>query len=276
MRGIGMSVMQGGAENRSSTLTLPVVLSMAAAMTLLSIAYTTSNLAAAGDPIVWSGLVAGHLLDGALWLAAVPVVLRTVRRFPLAGRAWSASLAIQAAACCVLAFCCMTLVIAVAELTRFDGVAFVDQTSVNPYDELLHMALLFFLAQILVRPQAASPPRRADSPDVLTFQDGSRRHIQPISEILWIEAQGNYVRLHTASGRRLMRATMREFEARLGEDFARTHRGAIVNRRAVRRVERLAGGRATIVLDGGATLPVGRAYADRLRAWLDPGRSSPA
>lgn len=271
-----MSILQRVAWNRSSMLTIPVVLPVAAALALLSIAYTSSNLAAAGDPIVWSGLVAGHLLDGALWLAAVPVVFRTVRRFPLTGRAWPASLAVQTATCFALALSCMTLVIAIAELTRVDGMAFVDQTAVNPYDELLRMALLFCLMHVLVRPRAAAPPSGTDSPDILTFQDGARRHFQPISEILWIEAQGNYVRLHTTSGRRLMRATMQQIEARLGEDFVRTHRGAIVNRRAVRRVDRLAGGRAAIVLDDGATLPVGRAYADRLRAWIDPRRSSPA
>lgn len=268
--------MQAIVADRSSTLTFPVILSMAAAMTLLSIAYTGSNLAAAGDPIGWSELAAGQVLDGALWLAAVPIAMQTARRFPLTRRAWPASLAVQAAACVVLAFSCMTLFIVVAEITRIDGVAFVDQTLVNPYDELMRMALLFCLTQLPGHPQSAVPPSGTDSSGVLTFQDGPRRHIQPISEILWIEAQGNYVRLHTTSGRRLMRGTMRELEARLGKDFVRTHRGVIVNRRAVRRVDRVAGGRATIVLADGATLPVGRAYADRLRVWIDPGHSSPA
>jgi DNA-binding LytR/AlgR family response regulator len=271
-----MSMMQGAVENRPSTLTLAVVLSTAAAMALLSIAYAGSNLAAAGDPVVWSELAAGYALDGALWLTAVPVAMRTARRFPLTGRAWPASLAVQAVVCVVLALACMTVFIAVAELARVDGVALVDQTLVNPYDELARMALLFCLVQAIVRPQAAAPQGGTDVPEVLTFQDGSRRHFQPVAEILWIEAQGNYVRLHTISGRRLMRATMRELEARLGADFVRTHRGAIVNRRAVRRVDRLTGGRAMIVLDNGATLPVGRAYADRLRAWIDPSRLSPA
>ena len=268
-------MMQGAVENRPSTLTLAVVLSTAAAMTLLSIGYRGANLAAAGDPVVWSELAAGYALDGALWLAAFPVAMQTARHFPLTGRAWPASLAVQAGACVVLALACMTVFIAVAELSRVGGVAFVDQTLIDPYDELVRMALLFCLVQAMVRPQAAAPRGGMEAPEVLTFQDGSRRHFQPVSEILWIEAQGNYVRLHTISGRRLMRATMRELEARLGAEFVRTHRGAIVNRRAVRRVDRLAGGRAMIVLDGGATLPVGRAYADRLRALMESGRSSP-
>ena len=56
-------------------------------------------------------------------------------------------------------------------------------------------------------------------------------------EIDWIEAQGNYVALHTQGQARLMRQTLAEMETRLaGHGFIRTHRRALVNRERVQAI----------------------------------------
>jgi len=60
----------------------------------------------------------------------------------------------------------------------------------------------------------------------------------PVSEIIWLEAEGDYVMIHTAEGRFLKEKTMKYFETHLDPDqFARIHRSAIVNVNQIARVE---------------------------------------
>jgi two-component system, LytTR family, response regulator len=63
-------------------------------------------------------------------------------------------------------------------------------------------------------------------------------HVIPVSEIIWLEAEGDYVMIHTAEGRFLKEKTMKYFETHLDPDqFARIHRSAIVNVNQIARVE---------------------------------------
>ncbi len=62
----------------------------------------------------------------------------------------------------------------------------------------------------------------------------------PLSEIHWIEADGDYTVVHTRGNRRITeRRSVREWEGLLPkEDFIRVHRGAIVRVDAIARLER--------------------------------------
>ena len=63
-------------------------------------------------------------------------------------------------------------------------------------------------------------------------------HVIPVQEIFWLEAEGDYVMIHTAEGRYLKEKTMKYFETHLDPDqFARIHRSAIVNVNQIARVE---------------------------------------
>ncbi|WP_229052229.1 LytTR family DNA-binding domain-containing protein [Aeromicrobium sp. Leaf350] len=78
------------------------------------------------------------------------------------------------------------------------------------------------------------------------------------STITDVEAQGDYVRLHTIDGTsHLVRMTLSHVADTWAEhDFARVHRSHVVNRRHIREV-RQSGGRTTLVLPSGdATLEV--------------------
>ena len=64
----------------------------------------------------------------------------------------------------------------------------------------------------------------------LIIRDGGRVFFLRADEIDWIEAAGNYVRLHAGKEEYLYRETMLNLEAQLNsERFARIHRSAIVN-----------------------------------------------
>jgi two-component system LytT family response regulator/two-component system response regulator AlgR len=85
----------------------------------------------------------------------------------------------------------------------------------------------------------------------------------------WIEAERDYVRLHTPGGSFLHHETMASIEARIGATaFRRVHRSAIVRWDRASEVRRNPDGALTVVTGGGAEVRVGRSYAPALLAEL--------
>lgn len=79
-----------------------------------------------------------------------------------------------------------------------------------------------------------------------------------LSDILYFEADGNYIRLCGASGQYHFRSTILAVEKQLGADgFIRIHKGFLVNRSAVRMV-----GIKELELVNHDKLPLGEKYAD--------------
>jgi DNA-binding LytR/AlgR family response regulator len=86
----------------------------------------------------------------------------------------------------------------------------------------------------------------------------------PRSAVRWVEAQGDYARLHTADGSHLVRvplATLAERWADAG--FVRIHRSYLVQLRLITEL-RLAGGAYVVVIDG-RELPVSRRHTRELK-----------
>jgi len=86
----------------------------------------------------------------------------------------------------------------------------------------------------------------------------------PRSAVRWVEAQGDYARLHTADGSHLVRvplATLAERWADAG--FVRIHRSYLVQLRLITEL-RLAGGAYVVVIDG-RELPVSRRHTRDLK-----------
>ena len=78
------------------------------------------------------------------------------------------------------------------------------------------------------------------------------------AEIEWVEAQGNYVALHTsASEVRLLRQTLAEVETRLApHGFIRTHRSALVNRSRIQAIVSAERGSPGLRLASGGLAPL--------------------
>jgi two-component system LytT family response regulator len=88
-------------------------------------------------------------------------------------------------------------------------------------------------------------------------------------DIDWVEAEHNYVRLHTRGATHLIRETMTAIEAKLNmRKFRRIHRSAIVNVDRIREIQPWFRGDAIVVLDNGHKLTASRNFRDRLREWL--------
>ncbi len=92
-----------------------------------------------------------------------------------------------------------------------------------------------------------------------------RMQIVRVAEVEWIEAYGNYVRLHTADDHPLARNTLRSLEERLDPStFCRTHRGAIVNLTKIRDMRPTVSGDYVIRLESGVRLRLSRGYRAEL------------
>ena len=87
-----------------------------------------------------------------------------------------------------------------------------------------------------------------------------------IEDIRWVEAEENYVRIHTESESHLLRETIGRLESRLDpRSFIRIHRSSIVNLQYVKEVKHEANGDATVVLVGGEKIPLSRSYRSRIQ-----------
>lgn len=100
--------------------------------------------------------------------------------------------------------------------------------------------------------------------DRITLRDGARTLILRPDTIDWIEAAGNYARLHADGGHRLVRTTLATIETKLDPNrFVRIHRSSIVNVDRVAVLEP-AGRDLVALLRDGRRLGVSRSFRQRL------------
>jgi two-component system, LytTR family, response regulator len=91
---------------------------------------------------------------------------------------------------------------------------------------------------------------------------GGRLVFVAVESVEWIEAAGNYVRLHQGGKEHLLRRTLGGLAERLGERFVRIHRTALVNTRAIAALEPYGKGSYVVHLTDGSRLISSR-YAGR-------------
>lgn len=167
---------------------------------------------------------------------------------------------------------------AVAERLQHQGIPFLFVTSHTDAETLAHMGRTRpagFIRKPFdeedVRAQLAvalTRNIRTGAAD-LFVRDKGRLLRLPVGEVLFAEADDNYVILHTAERRHVLVATLAHMLERLGsQTFARVHRSYLVN---IDRVSALHDGH---VLVGPHRVPVGRTHREALKARLrigDPG-----
>jgi len=84
-------------------------------------------------------------------------------------------------------------------------------------------------------------------------------------EIDWIEAAGNYVKLHSGREAHMIRETMNGIEAKLNpEKFLRIHRSTVVNIDRIKELHPMFSGDYAVILRNGTELALSRNYRERL------------
>lgn len=91
----------------------------------------------------------------------------------------------------------------------------------------------------------------------------------PLEQIVWIEAEGDYVRIHAREGGGLMRTTLTALHEKLDPGcFIRVHRSAICRKSEITGLQRRSTGALRLSLSSGDWAPVGRSYGRSLKALL--------
>jgi two-component system LytT family response regulator len=115
----------------------------------------------------------------------------------------------------------------------------------------------------------AAPPASARHIERLAIRAGGRVTLLRVDEIDWIDAEGDYVRIHVGKSWHLLRETMKKLEAQLDPArFVRIHRSTIVNLERIKELQPFYRGEYVVVLQGGATLKLSRGYRVNLEARL--------
>jgi two-component system LytT family response regulator len=115
---------------------------------------------------------------------------------------------------------------------------------------------------------AAPPPVAADPaalPRRFLVKGDGQMYFVAVNDIDWVEAYGNYVRLHVGKSVHLIRETLGNIERKLDPTrFARVHRSSIVNLDRVARMDLWGAGDYVVLLKDGTKLKLSRWYRSRI------------
>jgi two-component system LytT family response regulator len=103
----------------------------------------------------------------------------------------------------------------------------------------------------------------------IVFKSRGRILFLPVSDIRWIGAEENYVRICTEAEKHLLRETMSHLEEKLDPQmFLRVHRSAIVNLQYLKEVRTEPNGEFTVLLVDGQKVAMSRSYHARISELL--------
>jgi two-component system LytT family response regulator len=97
----------------------------------------------------------------------------------------------------------------------------------------------------------------------------SRVVLLKVDDIDWIEADGNYAKLHVGKKAHLLREKMHDLESQLDpQRFVRIHRSIIVNLERIKELHPHFNGDYIVVLEDGQQLKLSRSRRENLEARL--------
>lgn len=113
---------------------------------------------------------------------------------------------------------------------------------------------------------AAQSPMQQDR---IVVKTGNKIQIIPVHEIICLEADDDYVKIHTGQGTYLKNRTMGHFESILdNRQFVRVHRSYMIQVSQITRIDPYQKETFTAILRTGAKVPVSRTGYTRLREVL--------
>jgi two-component system, LytTR family, response regulator len=114
-------------------------------------------------------------------------------------------------------------------------------------------------------PKAVQTARsQTRSSERLLVPRGEQLELIEAASIHWLEADDNYVHVHTAAARYLVRRTLADLLAQLGERFVRIHKSTAVNLAEVATLSPLFKGDHEVRLRSGEVLRLSRRFKDAL------------
>jgi two-component system LytT family response regulator len=127
---------------------------------------------------------------------------------------------------------------------------------------------------------AGRPPIRSNDDHKylprLMIRSGGRLTVVDVRDVEWIEAEGNYVSIHSQGKSHLLRQKISALEAQLDPSrFARIHRSIIIRTDLIKSMKPLFNGDHSVTMLDGREFTMSRTYRDRVLSALgDPVRSN--
>jgi two-component system LytT family response regulator len=126
--------------------------------------------------------------------------------------------------------------------------------------ELLDQRILSLLKDLKAEPKYL---------ERLVLKNNGRIFFLETDEVDWIEAEGNYVSVHSGQKSYLLRDTISGLETQLDpKKFLRIHRSAIVQLEKIQELQPLFHGDYRVIMRNGTELTLSRNYRDRLQEAL--------
>ena len=120
-----------------------------------------------------------------------------------------------------------------------------------------------------LREGAEAPAKAREGDGRLFIRCDGEIHVMAPEDILWIESDGDYVRLHVTDKSRFVRMSLHRMLEKLDPaHFVRIHRSTIVNLRHMKKASPALYGEYTVELTNGAKLKVSRTFVHDLKAHL--------
>ncbi|MFT7007914.1 MAG: two-component system LytT family response regulator [Colwellia sp.] len=136
--------------------------------------------------------------------------------------------------------------------------------------------------QILTELVSNKPVSLSPYSDVLAIKDGSEIHRVSVSDIIWIDAAGDYMCVHACDdsansvinnrheNTHILRKTMKQLEEYLDPKlFIRIHRSTIVNKHYIQKFSCQLSGEYFLVLKNGKELKVSRSYKEKVKQTMN-------
>jgi len=115
----------------------------------------------------------------------------------------------------------------------------------------------------------ASAPPAAEYAERIIVRSGGDLHFIKTRDVLWIEAQGDLVKVQAAGEPQLVRETLKSMEQKLdAARFIRIHRSFLVNVEHIKRVTPIHYGDHSVFMSDGSKLRLSRTYRSRLQKFV--------
>ncbi len=102
--------------------------------------------------------------------------------------------------------------------------------------------------------------------DILAIKDAGEVSRVPVKDIIWIDAAGDYMCVHTDEETHILRKTMKQLEEILDPRvFIRSHRSTIVNKNYISKFCSQMNGEYYLVMSNEKELKVSRSYKDKVK-----------
>jgi two-component system, LytTR family, response regulator len=153
-------------------------------------------------------------------------------------------------------------------LKPFDDIRFkkaIERTLERLHDQ--NFVKIEALLNQLITAQAA--PAQQGYLQRILVKDQSRMFFVALADVLYLDADGNYITLHTGTGKHIIYDSLTYLETRLDPgQFVRIHRSHIVNLACIREIESLSNGDYKVLLKTGQVLKWTRHFKDNLQSFL--------